>query len=1053
MTRIMPKQFLDSEIWFGRGQYSYVFFLVNESYDAVNWEFLRMISFDDPSRVSRKSPFEDRYAHILDIPTTHPFNIVATRVLCQTQNHLAVAVQAVIDHSGEGIILRKRNSVYKHGRTHLLIKLKAAHGDREAIVARKTEDFVELRLPNGVIFEVPLADVHVPAAVGDVVTFSYESWARRELPVGPKIYRIRTDLSWDEVVQTSMVEKQHLNEKSQVPDFSSHALGHWTAKRARLFLESYAKNRNLDPLIPDTWYNMSSSELRAVKGADSIFSKGGGYFKTLKTLFPDIGLDTTKFLQNPWREITHRRMFFEKFAQENSFDALVPSNWYSQSILEGVLASTGSKGVLLYHDRSVTKALLDLFPNIGLDKDKIPVPNEFRKTKARIQFFLDYARAHKFDPLIANNWYTQPREEIYSFKGAQEVAAFHKRSVTQALIDLFPKIGLVKSRFPYIHPWRHAGYRKKFFETYARERGFDPLNPENWYKQSLRKITALRRAQRILRYHKDSVTQALIDLFPNIGLVKANFSRNWRSVKRLKIFFEDYAKSKNFNPRKAHNWYLQPLSSVASAPGAKAVMEHCNNNIGKALIRVFPDIGLKEHTFSLIAPWNEPKERRKFFETYAAQHSFDPLIPGNWYNQPEASIWETKGAKEVMFYHNGEVVQALIDLFPEIGLQKSVFLADQKWEEAENRINFFKLFAVEYNFDPNVPENWYRTAILVMSQKGANSVMSQHEGSVSQALIDLFPSIGFEQVKFLEHGGFQEKFARRQFFESFAEKNGFDPLVADNWYFLRPSRFAAAKGANFVLDHYGHSLPEALVDLFPEVSFDLNSFAAQYRNPESRKNLFIQYAKRNSFDALIASNWYPQIHGVLQTPGSSVVLSYYNGSVVRALAALFPNLSFDKSKFHYPNQIWQQEGNRRKLFEQYALANNFDPLKPNNWYSQSRTNIIAFKGVRAALEYHQKSVAQALVDLFPEIGLDLLEFDSVKLWKDSENRRKVFEKFAAENKFDPLDPEKWYNHRNSNIINYKGVSGVLRYHDYSVRRALMELFPEIGLQKSKFRLK
>jgi hypothetical protein len=86
---------------------------------------------------------------------------------------------------------------------------------------------------------------------------------------------------------------------------------------------------------------------------------------------------------------------------------------------------------LLYHDRSVTKALLDLFPNIGLDKYKIPVPStlpsiyppsfniqtdEFRKTKARIKFFEDYARAHKFDPLVATNWYTQPREELYSFR-------------------------------------------------------------------------------------------------------------------------------------------------------------------------------------------------------------------------------------------------------------------------------------------------------------------------------------------------------------------------------------------------------------------------------------------------------------------------------------------------------------------------------------------------------------------------------------------------------------------------------------------------------------
>ena len=70
--------------------------------------------------------------------------------------------------------------------------------------------------PNGVNFEVRGSDVHIPTPdVGDVVTFSYESWARRELPVGPKIYRVRIDLSWDDVMQSAVQEKQHLNGKQK----------------------------------------------------------------------------------------------------------------------------------------------------------------------------------------------------------------------------------------------------------------------------------------------------------------------------------------------------------------------------------------------------------------------------------------------------------------------------------------------------------------------------------------------------------------------------------------------------------------------------------------------------------------------------------------------------------------------------------------------------------------------------------------------------------------------------------------------------------------------
>ena len=43
------------------------------------------------------------------------------------------------------------------------------------------------------------------------MTFSYESSARRGIPVDPTIYRIRNDLSWDDVVRSSHNEKAYLN--------------------------------------------------------------------------------------------------------------------------------------------------------------------------------------------------------------------------------------------------------------------------------------------------------------------------------------------------------------------------------------------------------------------------------------------------------------------------------------------------------------------------------------------------------------------------------------------------------------------------------------------------------------------------------------------------------------------------------------------------------------------------------------------------------------------------------------------------------------------------
>jgi hypothetical protein len=43
-----------------------------------------------------------------------------------------------------------------------------------------------------------------------------------------------------------------------------------------------------------------------------------------------------------------------------------------------------------------------------------------------------------------------------------------------------------------------------------------------------------------------------------------------------------------------------------------------------------------------IDPWDKSAERRHFFEDYAKENGFDPLIPDNWYSQSRDKIMSTK---------------------------------------------------------------------------------------------------------------------------------------------------------------------------------------------------------------------------------------------------------------------------------------------------------------------------------------------------------------------------------------------------------------------------
>ena len=99
--------------------------------------------------------------------------------------------------------------------------------------------------------------------------------------------------------------------------------------------------------------------------------------------------------------------------------------------------------------------------------------------------------------------------------------------------------------------------RRKFFETYAQERGFDPLNAENWYQEQIPRIMAtkvllyptcalpsllssspvplllkfshckLQGASKVVLKH-GSIVKGLIDLFPELDIDKAGFHRRRR---------------------------------------------------------------------------------------------------------------------------------------------------------------------------------------------------------------------------------------------------------------------------------------------------------------------------------------------------------------------------------------------------------------------------------------------------------------------------------------------------------------------------------------------
>eukprot|EP00026_Physarum_polycephalum_P006164 Phypoly_transcript_06205.p1 GENE.Phypoly_transcript_06205~~Phypoly_transcript_06205.p1 ORF type:complete len:493 (+),score=80.24 Phypoly_transcript_06205:134-1480(+) len=283
----------------------------------------------------------------------------------------------------------------------------------------------------------------------------------------------------------------------------------------------------------------------------------------------------------------------------------------------------------------------------------------------------------------------------------------------------------------------------------------------------------------------------------------------------------------------------------------------------------------------------------------------------------------------------------------------------------------------------------------------------------------------------------------------FAEREGFDYKVAENWYQIRSSTILAEKGGYGVLYHHNNNVAHALVDLFPEIDFIVENFETNqpnWRLYSNRKQFLENYARERGFDPAEHENWFTEESQQYLFEHARGILTYYDSNIGRLASDLFPAeppLAKHSIRIHVPQNYWRTKANRRKFFLNFAKAKGFDPLVASNWYARYKE----IKGVSGILSYHNKSISAALLDLFPDIGLKRERFSvsPSKHWQEMGNRKKFFEDFAHSNGFDPHIARNWTNERRSKIVSQKGAKGILHYYSGNVRKALAHVFPNIGI--------
>ena len=136
---------------------------------------------------------------------------------------------------------------------------------------------------------------------GDIVTFTYQNVTQRSIPSSPKIIRIRTDVTWEQVLRNAgLPQPQKLNgtwgllkwtkkenqrrkrrgvirwvwlilfvePAAKAVNVSRKPHKYWVSEKGdkmRMFFERLAKSKGLDPLDPDSWYTIAQSDMNGLQ--------------------------------------------------------------------------------------------------------------------------------------------------------------------------------------------------------------------------------------------------------------------------------------------------------------------------------------------------------------------------------------------------------------------------------------------------------------------------------------------------------------------------------------------------------------------------------------------------------------------------------------------------------------------------------------------------------------------------------------------------------------------------------------------------------------------
>ena len=119
----LPNIEIDGELWCGRGSYGLAQGMTKGGANHRGWDSASFMAFDLPTHYGS---FTERAAALARIQSTATMHIV-DHIRIQSPDDLSAMYDDILEHGGEGVMLRDPDAPYRRERTTELLKLKPSN--------------------------------------------------------------------------------------------------------------------------------------------------------------------------------------------------------------------------------------------------------------------------------------------------------------------------------------------------------------------------------------------------------------------------------------------------------------------------------------------------------------------------------------------------------------------------------------------------------------------------------------------------------------------------------------------------------------------------------------------------------------------------------------------------------------------------------------------------------------------------------------------------------------------------------------------------------------